>query len=187
MDKVYSKDGTSVAFEKSGIGPALIFVVGAFNDRTSAMPLVKQLKERFTVYNYDRRGRGDSGDTMPYAVEREIEDLEALIAEAGGSANVFGYSSEAALSLMAAAAGAAIKKLALYDLPMMVEEAAQHETVTSSYLSNGRELLLPDIDWVTIPAGYFNYQWQKASLNYDFKIARFLVTYSQFQTFVDSG
>src|SRR4051812_14851425 len=103
MRTITSQDGTSIAFEQTGKGPALILVVGAFNDRTTGMPLTEMLKQSFTVYNYDRRGRGDSGDTLPYAVEREIEDLDALIAEAGGSAYVFGYSSGAVLAMKAVA------------------------------------------------------------------------------------
>ena len=102
MKTVTSKDGATIAFEKTGQGPAVIMVVGAFNDRTTAVPLSQLLEQDFTLFNYDRRGRGDSGDTPPYAVEREIEDLDALIEEAGGSAFVFGYSSGAVLALRAA-------------------------------------------------------------------------------------
>ncbi len=85
VDEVRSKDGTVIAFERSGEGPPVILVVGAFNDRATGAPLAAALQERFTVSNYDRRGRGDSGDTPPYAVEREVEDLEVevLIEEAG--------------------------------------------------------------------------------------------------------
>ena len=83
MDKVRSEDGTSIAFERVGQGPPLIFVVGAFNGRAKAAPLAEALKDRFAVFTYDRRGRGDSGDTRPYAVKREIEDLGVLLEEAG--------------------------------------------------------------------------------------------------------
>ncbi len=121
MDKVRSKDGTAIAFDRSGEGPPIILVVGAFNARATGAPLAAALQERFSVINYDRRGRGDSGDTLPYAVEREVEDLEALIEEAGGSASVFGYSSGAVLSLIAAARGLAITKLALYEPPLIAE------------------------------------------------------------------
>jgi pimeloyl-ACP methyl ester carboxylesterase len=120
-----SADGTTIAFDQDGQGPALVMVVGAFNTRSTAAPLAAALKDRFTVINYDRRGRGDSGDTAPYAVEREIEDIEALIADAGGSAAVFGYSSGATLSLKAAAHGLAISKLALYDAPFLVDDSYQ--------------------------------------------------------------
>lgn len=117
MKTVTSKDGTTIAFDQSGKGPALILVVGAFNDRSTGAPLSQLLERYFTVFNYDRRGRGDSTDVQPYAVERELEDLEALIEEAGGSAFVFGYSSGAVLALRAAAYGLTIPKLALYESP----------------------------------------------------------------------
>ena len=117
MKTVTSKDGTRIAFEQSGAGPAIILVLGAFNDRATGAPLSRSLEPHFSVFNYDRRGRGDSGDTPPYAIEREIEDLDALIAQAGGSACVFGYSSGAILSLRAAARGLAISQLALYEPP----------------------------------------------------------------------
>src|ERR1700738_3245539 len=105
MPNILSKDGTSIAFERRGDGPPLILVVGAFNDRATGAPLADVLMPHLSVFTYDRRGRGDSGDTLPYAVDREIEDLAALIDAAGGAAAVFGYSSGAALSLHAAAAG----------------------------------------------------------------------------------
>jgi pimeloyl-ACP methyl ester carboxylesterase len=120
--RIKSRDGTSIAFERVGDGQPLILVVGAFNDRSTGVPLASVLSPDFAVYTYDRRGRGDSGDTLPFAVEREIEDLDALIAEAGGSAAVFGYSSGAVLALKAASAGLAITKLVLYDLPLMLDD-----------------------------------------------------------------
>ena len=98
----------------------MILVVGAFNDRSTGAPLARALESGLTVLNYDRRGRGASGDTQPYAVEREVEDLDALIREAGGAAGVFGYSSGAHLALEAAARGLDITKLALYDAPFIV-------------------------------------------------------------------
>jgi pimeloyl-ACP methyl ester carboxylesterase len=121
VDKVRSEDGTPIAFERVGQGPPLIFVVGAFNGRAKAAPLAEALKDRFAVFTYDRRGRGDSGDTRPYAVKREIEDLGALLEEAGGEASVFGFSSGATLSLRAAARGLPIGRLALYDPPLTAE------------------------------------------------------------------
>jgi pimeloyl-ACP methyl ester carboxylesterase len=128
MDRVMSKDGTSIAYDRHGSGPAVILVGGAFVDRSENAPLAMELAERFTVYNYDRRGRGDSGDTPPYAVEREIEDLEALIAEAGGSAHLYGISSGGALALEAAAAGIAIDKLAVYEVPYnMADDGRQRQ------------------------------------------------------------
>jgi pimeloyl-ACP methyl ester carboxylesterase len=127
MQYVTSNDGTRIAFEKSGTGPAVILVVGAFNDHMTGLPLAQQLAPHFTVYNYDRRGRGESSDTLPYAVEREVEDLEALIAEAGGSASVFGYSSGAALVLKAAVQGLAINRMALYEPPLIVDTPSDTE------------------------------------------------------------
>ena len=125
MEKVVSKDGTTIAFDRVGDGPPLILVGGAFQHRaidlTSAR-LAELLAPRLTVFLYDRRGRGDSGDTAPYAVEREIEDLEALIVKAGGSAHVFGLSSGGALALEAAAQGARIVSLALYEPPFIVDD-----------------------------------------------------------------
>ena len=87
MNTVTSKDGTKIAFEKSGEGPPLVIVGGALSDRRGAATHADLLGSNFTVSTYDRRGRGDSGDTPPYAVEREIDDLQALVEEAGGTAN----------------------------------------------------------------------------------------------------
>jgi pimeloyl-ACP methyl ester carboxylesterase len=125
MDRVTSKDGTSIAYEHDGRGPAVILVGGAIDDGSENAPLIPELAENFTVYNYARRGRGESGDTPPYAVEREI-DLEALIAEAGGSAHVFGTSSGGGLALEAAAAGLAIDRLAVYEVPYTLDEDGPH-------------------------------------------------------------
>lgn len=122
MHTTLSADGTRIAYDRSGSGPPIIMVVGAFNDRSTTAPLAKALEPRLTVLNPDRRGRGDSGDTAPYSVEREIEDLDALIADAGGSASVFGYSSGAVLALQAAGRGLAIDKLVLYEPPFLVDE-----------------------------------------------------------------
>ena len=106
MDKVTSSDGTPIAFERLGDGPPVIVVCGAMCDRALMRPTAEELAKHFTVFNYDRRGRGDSRDTAPYAVEREIEDIGALIAEAGGMASVYGHSSGAGLVLHAAARAA---------------------------------------------------------------------------------
>lgn len=119
-ETVRSNDGTEIAFDCAGDGPALILVGGAFSERSAAGALSAALAPRFTVYGYDRRGRGASGDTPPYAVDREIEDLDALITAAGGSARVFGVSSGAVLSLEAAARHLAIAKLAVYEPPYVV-------------------------------------------------------------------
>jgi len=120
---VNSKDGTTIAFDRLGAGPPVILVGGAFSERKykGMLQLADLLASRFTVINYDRRGRGDSGDTAPYAVEREVEDLGALIESAGGSAYVWGMSSGAVLAGRAAAAGLPIEKLALYQPPFSVD------------------------------------------------------------------
>ena len=122
MQAAISQDGTTIAYDRGGAGPPIIMVAGAFNTRSTTAPLAAALQDRFTVLNADRRGRGDSGDTAPYAVQREIEDLGALIAEAGEAAAVFGYSSGATLALEAAAQGVAVTRLALYDAPFVVDE-----------------------------------------------------------------
>jgi thioesterase domain-containing protein len=128
MDRVTSKDGTSIAYDRLGRGPAVILVGGGLDDGSENAPLVPELAEHFTVYNYARRGRGDSGDTLPYAVEREIEDIEALIAEAGGSAHLYGVSSGGGLALEATAAGAAVDRLAVYDVPYnLADDAPQRQ------------------------------------------------------------
>jgi pimeloyl-ACP methyl ester carboxylesterase len=121
MDSVTSKDGTIIAYDRMGQGAPVILVTGASVDRQANLPLAEALKQHFTIFNYDRRGRGASGDTLPYAVEREIEDIDAVISAAGGSAFLFGFSSGAALSLKAAASGLPIRKLALWEPPYIVE------------------------------------------------------------------
>jgi pimeloyl-ACP methyl ester carboxylesterase len=138
MGTVTSRDGTRIAFDQSGEGPALILVVGAFNDRATGASLAQALESRFSVFNYDRRGRGESGDTAPYALEREIEDLEALIIQAGGSARVFGYSSGAILAVRAAASGLAIPQLALYEPPPIGGRAGQLGTQLTDLIAAGR-------------------------------------------------
>lgn len=121
---VRSADGTTIAFERSGAGPALILVdaAGAYRAFGPARPLAELLAAEFTVFTYDRRGRGDSTDTLPYAIEREVEDLAALITEAGGSACVYGLSSGALLALQAAASGLPIPKLALFEPPIGTDD-----------------------------------------------------------------
>jgi hypothetical protein len=116
--QVTSRDGTSIASERIGTGPAVILVGGGLTDRSENAPLAPELAAAgFTVYNYDRRGRGASGDTPPHALARELEDLAALIAEAGGSAHLYGVSTGGALALEAAAAGLAVDRLAVYEVP----------------------------------------------------------------------
>ncbi len=146
MQKVTSKDGTQIAFDKLGQGPALILVGGAFQYRAIDQPtaqLATLLAQHFTVFHYDRRGRGDSSDTQPYAVEREIEDLEVLIKAGGGSAFVFGNSSGGVLALDAAAHSLAITKLALYEPPFSLDEnarsaAANYTKQLTTLLAGGR-------------------------------------------------
>jgi pimeloyl-ACP methyl ester carboxylesterase len=121
MEQAESADGTAIAFERSGAGPALIFIGGALSDRSGGIALSDRLASKVTVYRYDRRGRGSSGDTPPYAVEREIEDLDAVIGATGGSALVYGHSSGGALALEAAVRGLPIARLAVYEPPYVVE------------------------------------------------------------------
>ncbi|MCM3494385.1 MULTISPECIES: alpha/beta hydrolase [Paenibacillus] len=125
MSHVISKDGTRIYYEKKGTGPAIVLVSSAAADHNDGSRLGELLSEHFTVYNYDRRGRGDSADTAPYAVEREIEDLEALIQEAGGSAYLFGSSSGAVLALDAASSlgSGKVSKLFLYEPPFIVDDS----------------------------------------------------------------
>jgi pimeloyl-ACP methyl ester carboxylesterase len=121
---VKSRDGVPIAFTRAGAGPPLVLVDGAFCYRGMgpSSPLAALLERRYTVFTYDRRGRGESGDEPPYAVERELEDVETLIEQAGGSAFVWGISSGAALALEAARRGLGITKLALYEPPFIVDD-----------------------------------------------------------------
>jgi pimeloyl-ACP methyl ester carboxylesterase len=117
---VRSKDGTTIAYSRQGSGPPVILVTGALDDGSENGSLATELASDFTAYNYNRRGRGDSGDHQPYALAREIEDLEALINVAGGSAHLYGVSSGGALALEAAAAGLEVTKVAVYEVPYMI-------------------------------------------------------------------
>jgi pimeloyl-ACP methyl ester carboxylesterase len=131
MHTVTSKDGTSIAYERFGEGPPLILIGGAFNDRRSpvaGVPLAQALAPGRCVYAYDRRGRGDSGDTAPYAPDRELEDLGALIDEAGGHAALFGHSSGGGLALAAAATGLGVTRLAVFEPPYTTLSAEASET-----------------------------------------------------------
>ncbi len=120
---VTSRDGTSIAYEESGAGPMVIVVAAALADRGGTTRLTKHLAEHFTVINYDRRGRGKSTDTQPYAVEREVEDIETLIDAAGGSAFVFGSSSGSVLALEATSKlGPKVKKLHMYEPPFIIDD-----------------------------------------------------------------
>lgn len=117
MEKLHSADGTEIAFERSGQGPPLVVVVGAFSDHSSSTTLASGLGDAFTVYAYDRRGRGESGDTPPYSVRREVEDVARLIDAAGEPAFVFGRSSGGSLALEAAAAGVPTRALVVHEPP----------------------------------------------------------------------
>lgn len=138
---VTSADGTSILVEKTGTGPALVLVDGAMCSLEfgPARDVAKQLADRFTVYLYDRRGRGGSGNTEPYAVEREIEDLAAVIDAAGADAFVMGQSSGAALALEAAAAGVPMRKLAVYEAPYVGVTPVRGRT--PDYLADLQRLL----------------------------------------------
>jgi pimeloyl-ACP methyl ester carboxylesterase len=124
VEEATSKDGTTIAFDRSGEGPPIVLVGGALSDRSTAGELAALLAPHLTVIAYDRRGRGDSGDTAPYAVDREVEDLDALIVAAGGRASVFGHSSGAVLALEAARGlPGRVTKLALYEPPFIVDDS----------------------------------------------------------------
>lgn len=127
MQTVTSKDGTTIAYDREGTGPAVILVNGALGDRAldrrfKQMTVISELlSPQFTVINYDRRGRGDSTEAGPFAVEREIEDIAALIDATGGHASLFGFSSGGALALRAAGAGVGVERVAVYEAPFMVK------------------------------------------------------------------
>jgi pimeloyl-ACP methyl ester carboxylesterase len=146
MKQVQSADGTTIAFDQVGKGPAIILVGGALEQRamdSETAQLAPLLAQHFTVFHYDRRGRGESTDTQPYAVEREIEDIEALINEAGGSAFVFGISSGAALAMEAAIKlGDKVKKLAMYEAPYNSDDTAR--LAWMDYRKQLKELLAAD-------------------------------------------
>ena len=143
MKTIFSKDGTPIVFDQSGQGAAIILVTGALTTRADWTSLAASLAQYFSVFVYDRRGRGESGDTAPYAVEREIEDLEAMITEAGGSAFVFGHSSGAVLALEAACKlGKSIEKLAIYEAPYNDEQEAKR--TWGEYIQRLTELLAAD-------------------------------------------
>lgn len=130
MKTTHSKDGTPLAYDVTGKGPALIYITGAtcYRQFNPVLYDVSVFSEEFTVYNYDRRGRGDSGNTLPYAVEREVEDIEAMIDAAGGRAYLYGHSSGAILALKAAMAlGSKVGKLVMYDASYCHNEAGLAE------------------------------------------------------------
>jgi pimeloyl-ACP methyl ester carboxylesterase len=122
VQTVTSPDGTTIAHQVTGTGPPLVLVVGAFCDSTSTADLTALLADSFTVVEYDRRGRGASGDTAPYDVQREVEDLTAVISVAGERPYVYGHSSGAALALETAAAGVPMRGLVVYEPPYTAED-----------------------------------------------------------------
>jgi pimeloyl-ACP methyl ester carboxylesterase len=144
VERTRSADGTAIAFDRSGQGPAIVVVGGALADRSAFASLAARLAPRFTVIVFDRRGRGDSGDTSPYAVEREVDDLHALIDEAGGFAFVFGHSSGAVIALEAARTlPGRVPKLAVYEPPFVVDDSrvplpADYVTHLETLVSEGR-------------------------------------------------
>jgi len=143
MTTITSTDGTKIAYDAQGEGPAVILVDGALSTRQGKRELAKLLAPRFTVYGYDRRGRVDSGDTRPYAVAREIEDLETLIDEAGGSACLYGHSSGGCLAMEAAAQlGGKVRKLAMYEAPYDDDPAVAKPWAT--YIARLTEALADD-------------------------------------------
>ena len=164
MNTVTSTDGTEIAFDKVGSGPAVILVYGAMVHRASnptMAQLAELLGEHFTVYNYDRRGRGESGDTKPFTKEREIEDVQALIKDACGQATIFGISSGGAVALETAAATPGITKVAVYEVPFIVDDSRQplpdYAEYTAKLVAEGKldelvEYFVTEV--VGIPAEY---------------------------------
>jgi pimeloyl-ACP methyl ester carboxylesterase len=145
MKSIISKDGTTISYDEEGVGYPLILVDGALNTRMSGSKteLVDLLARHFAVYTYDRRGRGDSSDTEPYAVEREIDDIEALINEGGGSAFLYGHSSGGCLALEAAETlGPKVTKIAVYEVPYNDDPAAQR--AWAAYIQQLGEALATD-------------------------------------------
>jgi pimeloyl-ACP methyl ester carboxylesterase len=140
---VTSQDGTRIAYEMWGQGPALIAVGGTTCDRTLMRSTAEAFGEYFATINYDRRGRGESGDTAPYAIDREIEDIAALINEAGGSADLYGHSSGAALVLHAVAAGLPVERFVLHDPPYSPDDQSSQDAARAFALEI-RDLLDQD-------------------------------------------
>lgn len=143
METIESPDGTVIAFDQLGAGPPLVLVAGASCDRSIDAPIATALAAHFTVLNYDRRGRGDSTDTLPFAPDREIEDLEVLLAAAGGSAVVVGLSSGAALAAHAAARGLPVSALVMWEPPYRLDpdgprEAKEYTNRLHELLAEGR-------------------------------------------------
>ena len=144
FEEVFSPDSTAIAFDRLGDGPPVIVVCGAMCDRALMRPTAEELAKYFTAFNYDRRGRGNSRDTAPYAVQREIEDIGALIAKAGGTASVYGHSSGAGLVLRAAAHGLPIEKIVLHDPPYAPDGDEEARRISRAYGENIKAMLSAD-------------------------------------------
>jgi pimeloyl-ACP methyl ester carboxylesterase len=142
MPAVTSTDGTTIAFDRSGEGPAVAIIGGVVGDRSQQAPLAELLADRFTVYNYDRRGHGESGFTEPYGVEREAEDVAAVIEEAGGAASVYATSGCSVIALQAAASGVPMTRLALWEPPFIV--GSSRPPVPADYRERLVDLLAQD-------------------------------------------
>ncbi|MFF0970137.1 alpha/beta fold hydrolase [Streptomyces sp. NPDC003703] len=144
MDKkTLSRDGTPIALQRTGTGPVVVLVSGAMSTGATVAPLAAALAPGCTAVVYDRRGRGESGDTPPYAVEREVEDLAAVVEAAGGEAALYGISSGAVLALRAAAAGVPVRRVAVYEPPFEVRqdrgaERARYSAELDRALAEGR-------------------------------------------------
>jgi pimeloyl-ACP methyl ester carboxylesterase len=147
MNTITSSDGTTIAYDVAGSGPTAVIVDGALTTRSSGSKpeLVRLLSQHLTVYSYDRRGRGDSGDNPAYAVDREVEDIEALVANAGGTACLYGHSSGVALAFEAALKlGDKVKAVAMYEAPYNDDPEAQtawreYRSQLAVLLNAGRE------------------------------------------------
>ena len=161
VETVRSTDGTPIAFERAGRGPALILTVGALCSRRSVDTLVSQLRDGFTVYSYDRRGRGDSGNTAPYSVDREVEDLHAVLNAAGGTASLYGHSSGGILALNAAVNTQAFTKVAVYEPPFCTDQKPGFAKNLEELLAEGRR---DDAvaDWIRNTGAPFDDGWKHA-------------------------
>jgi pimeloyl-ACP methyl ester carboxylesterase len=161
MASVTSVDGTTIDYDIAGSGPVIVFVAGVFNLRDTFTPLAAELSSDHTVLTYDRRGRGQSSDTTPYSIEREVEDLQAILEVAGGSASVFGYSSGAILALKAVADGVAVERLYLYEPPFRFDEnqPAPPADLPAALLDAGDPgavVATFQIEWVGLPQQVVN-------------------------------
>jgi pimeloyl-ACP methyl ester carboxylesterase len=162
--KVKSRDGTAIAYEKSGHGPAVVIVGGVLGDRSQQAPVADLLAKEFTVFNFDRRGHGESEDKPPYAVDREIEDIDAVLDAAGGSAFVYGTSGPGVLALHAASAapGAKMQRLAIWEPPFIVDSSrpkvrSDYKAELETRLAQGRRGDMVELfftDAVGLPAEF---------------------------------